>query len=299
MSILSNFLSLGNNGGDDICATRGKHDVDEDGQDKQSERKSFALKKPELSKVEKFAYKLLGLVRFIFEKPIKDLILYGIVAAVAYVIILSQLPISVIHWMRSESFIVTWFKSLERVRRYADAIASAIHRSAILTAFAAITTFVLFFPLLFIGMMLNPKVIRSMIVMSLLPSALAYPVWNWALRVMPKSFIQTNTERIAATSISVATLILVAVAFGGDRVKTMLSGAAIPQVFVLSLLATIIVGTAFAVVHAEGNIDNKVAVIEPFYNYATHLTVTGAAVAFVMLLVPVVNRRVQARYRLM
>ena len=245
---------------------------------------------------------------------VERLVMYVLVIGLVYSLALSFMPLAMVRFFYGNGLLENRIQQSAVIRGVSDVVIGFCDRHIpwLLTFFEVLFWLIFLIPLIFLSIALNPKAVRSVIMVVAPPFAITALVWR-ALKdtflvnrsKKQKLKVAPNVESRALFLISgTMAIALTVVSFGLNFVapglfKWLLGDLSVMRYFV-AMACTIVFGTAMAILHLEGTREKDGAPInDPKTVHAISIIITSLSAVTVLLLIFPMNRRVAARMMLL
>ena len=273
---------------------------DEASTDEKVSNKFFAWLDVRLRPVNRILQKL------VFKTPMDRLTLYIVMLTGIYSLIISFMPLGLLHFALGNGFVAKYVLTNSIVRRTADTVSGIAERYLrVPVALAKLgIALVLWLPLIVLALLTSPEKLRTMLALVALPTFACAFLWRVIpfLTAIPAVIRQNEALMMTlvgmATSAGIGGAMAVGLGIAPKIVKWALGEINVVQ-FGTALAAVLVFGSFMAILHVEGNRTVGGATLEPHTVQLASITVSGLVVSMLAILTPYLNRPPVSRARLM
>jgi hypothetical protein len=246
------------------------------------------------------------LKRLVFKTSMERLTLYAIILTGGYSVVISFMPLGILHFLLGNGWVSNRVLTNSVVRRTTDTLSGIAERYLRVPVAMAklVIAIVLWLPLIVLALLTSPEKLRTMLALVALPAMACAFLWRVIpfMTVIP-AVIRDNealmmTLVAMATSAGIGGAMAVGMAFAPKLVRWALGEINIIH-FGAALGAALVFGSFMAILHVEGNRTLGGATLSPHRVQLASITVSGMVVSLLALLTPFLNRPPVSRARLM
>jgi hypothetical protein len=221
-------------------------------------------------------------------------------------IVLSFLPIKVLHFLVGNGFIANHVKTNPMIRTLVDIVVTYVNDHTLLRFLSIFVSLmiamILIVPLVLFSILTNPRALRSILAVVVMPLLISLIFWKFMRHNLPAFLTESETLSMFTGSVVVSKFIIIAIGIGTlyfpEAVKWGLGEFTVVQ-YLITLSASMTLGTLLAILHVEGNRQTDGSTLDERKVHPASLCIAGFAAITMMLVMPLINRRVYARLRLL